>query len=180
MTNTTTAKTLEKLVAAQTPKLQQTDPQRLRDLQALLAEVKRAKSGPLSVTSQKTLRSLFVWQLELKRAAYVKRLERLEQSRAQDAATLKRATALKNVITVLDEAKKAMSTNALQPLERAAKEARESLAELQPAAKPAVKNLGPTPAARPAQAKPPTRRSSSEYAAPTWLAAKLEVKAAKK
>ncbi len=132
-------KNLEQMLAEQTPALSKSAPKQLQEMKALLRELKSSPTGQVSPASQKTLKSLFVWQLDSKKVAYQQRIDALEPLVKKDPKAAKAHKALKNVMAVLDEARRAMtapaggSAQALKGIEAASDRARSSLLELKPA-----------------------------------------------
>ena len=124
---------LEQMLSLQTPTLSKTAPKQLQEMKALLKELKGSPTGQVSPASQKTLKNLFIWQLDLKKAGYQQKIDALEPLVTKDPKAAKAQKALKNVMTVLDEAKRAMaappagSAQALKQIEAASDRARSSL-----------------------------------------------------
>jgi LysM repeat protein len=199
----TALKNLEAMIADQTSRLTQTAPKQLQEMKALLAEMKRSPTGQISAAAQKTLRNLFVWQLDLKRVEYLKRIAALDAAAKTDPKAAKAQKALKHVMAVLEEAKKAMSLPAnvsaqlAKQIEVASDRARASLLEFtkvpEPVATPKKANAPdpdatPAPLAKTAAAKAPAPgkapvakgQTTSKIAAPTWVASRLDPKNGKK
>ncbi len=134
--NAAAIKNLEQMLIEQTPTLSKTAPKQLQEMKSLLRELKSSPTGQVSPASQKTLKSLFIWQLDLKKAAYQQKIDSLEPLVKKDPKAAKAQKALKNVLAVLDEAKKATTgtgpaaAQAMRHMESASDRARSSLLEL--------------------------------------------------
>ncbi len=119
---------IERMIAVQTPVLAKKAPKQLQDMKTLLRELKAGK--PPSPASQQMLRSLVIWQLDAKRDEYALRLKSLDSS----PQSAKSRRALENMLRVLEEAKKAMTTpnpQAMRAVEMASTRAKASLQEAQ-------------------------------------------------
>ncbi len=169
-------KTLEQLLAEQAPELEKTAPQQLQEMEALLSEIKASPTGEISAASQETLKNLFVWQVELKRAQYQKRIEALSKDAKKDPAAAKAMRALKDVVQTLDDAKRAVkapaatSAQALRTMETSAERAQASLVKASQGSE-----AGPAVQTASAKAKLNGKAGNPDFAPPSWVT-KIEQK----
>jgi hypothetical protein len=84
-------------------------PERLEDLRRVLREFKASPPGRLSASSQQTLKQLFDWQLDLKRAGYIANIEALNTAATlQEPDALRRQRRYHDVLRAIDGAKKTL------------------------------------------------------------------------
>jgi hypothetical protein len=162
---------LEELLAAHAPELAKTAPSQLKLMKGLVRELKAAPKGKApSAAAQKSMRALFTWQLDLKRAALDEQLKALEPLvAAKNAAAVKADRVLQEFGRVIDQAKKTADAapgdaKALAALDAAAERARKALKALE-TEKPAA---GKKPAAPGKLAAFKAPFQGSALSAPGW------------
>ncbi len=121
-------KMLESLLAELKPALVATAPSLVQELVALIAEVKKSPTLRLPPSAKGTLRKVFVWQLDLKRAELVERIEALEPGVHGDVKVAKAQKAFKKLVQAIDEAKRVVASGTgLKTLENVSDLARQAL-----------------------------------------------------